>query len=77
MNNENAEKNGAYKPFAMIYNESATLVPGFREAMLKMNVGDKARIFVPSYLGYGPSGRRPRIPPNTNLVFDLELVGIE
>ncbi len=75
--NENAEKNGAYKPFAMIYNESATLVPGFREAMLKMNVGDKARIFVPSYLGYGPSGRRPRIPPNTNLVFDLELVGIE
>ena len=45
--------------------------------MLKMNIGDKARIFVPSYLGYGPNGRAPRIPPNANLVFDLEIVGIK
>tara|TARA_B100000446_G_scaffold184662_1_gene207151 strand:- start:160 stop:1368 length:1209 start_codon:yes stop_codon:yes gene_type:complete len=75
--NEQADKAGAYEPFPMIYNESATLVPGFREAMLKMNIGDKARIFVPSYLGYGPNGRAPRIPPNANLVFDLEIVGIK
>ena len=74
---EQAEKAGTYKPFPMIYNESATLVPGFREAMLQMNIGDKARIFVPSYLGYGPNGRAPRIAPNTDLIFDLELVGIK
>ena len=75
--NEQADKAGAYNPFPMVYNESATLVPGFREAMLKMNIGDKARIFVPSYLGYGPNGRAPRIPPNANLIFDLEIVGIK
>ena len=74
--NEQKEQAGAYEPFPMIYNETATLVPGFREAMLNMNVGDKARIFIPSYLGYGANGRGP-IPPNTNLVFDLEIVGIQ
>ncbi|WP_084561288.1 peptidylprolyl isomerase [Olleya sediminilitoris] len=74
--NEDAEKQGAYNAFAMPYNESATLVPGFREAMLNMDIGDKARIFVPSYLGYGAAGRGP-VPPNANLIFDIELVGLD
>lgn len=74
---ENQDKAGAYKPFPMIYNESASLVPGFREAMLNMNVGDKTRVFIPSFLGYGERGRAPRIPPNTNLVFDLEIVSLD
>ena len=73
--NEDAAKQGAYQAFAMPYNKSATLVPGFREAMLNMNIGDKARIFVPSYLGYGASGRGP-VPPNANLIFDIEIVSL-
>ncbi|HLV14960.1 MAG TPA: peptidylprolyl isomerase [Xanthomarina sp.] len=73
--NEQRDAQGGYKPFPMIYNETASLVPGFREAMLNMNVGDKARVFIPSYLGYGANGMGP-IPPNSNLVFDLEIVGI-
>ena len=73
--NEQRNAQGGYKPFAMIYNETASLVPGFREAMLNMNVGDKARVFIPSYLGYGANGAGP-IPPNSNLVFDLEIIGI-
>lgn len=75
MYNEEAEKQGAYKPFSMPYNNTASLVPGFREAMLDMNIGDKVRVFIPSYLGYGPRGNGP-VPPDTNLVFDLELVEI-
>jgi len=74
--NEQRDKANGYKPFAMIYNETAQLVPGFREAMLNMNVGDKAHVFIPSYLGYGENGMGP-IPGNTNLVFDLEIMGIE
>ncbi|MDX1277966.1 peptidylprolyl isomerase [Oceanihabitans sediminis] len=74
--NEQRDKQGGYKPFPMIYNETATLIPGFREAMLNMKVGDKARVFIPSYLGYGSNGAGP-IPPNTNLVFDLEIMGIQ
>lgn len=74
--NEQAAKQGAYKPFPMPYNDSASLVPGFRQAMLNMNVGDKAKIFVPSYLGYGAAGRGP-IGPNTNIVFDIEIKNIK
>ncbi|WP_370391414.1 peptidylprolyl isomerase [uncultured Winogradskyella sp.] len=68
---------GRYAPFDMPYNETASLVAGFREAMLNMKVGDKARVFIPYYLGYGEAGRAPVIPPKTNLVFDIELVGIK
>lgn len=74
---ERQDKGGAYKPFAMIYNESASLVSGFREAMLRMNVGDKARVYVPSYLGYGAAGRPPKVPGNTDLYFDIEIQGIQ
>ncbi len=74
---EKQDKAGAFKSFPIIYNESAGLVSGFREAMLRMNVGDKARVFVPSYLGYGAAGRAPRVPPNTDLYFDIEIVGIQ
>ncbi|WP_066217634.1 peptidylprolyl isomerase [Formosa haliotis] len=74
--NEQRDAQGGYKPFAMIYNERAGLVPGFREAMLNMNLGDKARVFIPSYLAYGERGAPPVIKPNTNLIFDLEIVGL-
>ncbi|WP_299127158.1 peptidylprolyl isomerase [uncultured Winogradskyella sp.] len=67
---------GYYAPFAMPYNETATLVAGFREAMLNMKIGDKARVFIPYYLGYGDRGNPPVIPPKSNLVFDIELTGI-
>ncbi|WP_299123885.1 peptidylprolyl isomerase [uncultured Winogradskyella sp.] len=74
---ERQEQQGGYAPFDMPYNETATLVPGFREAMLNMKIGDKARVFIPYYLGYGESGRQPLIPGNTNLVFDIQLTSIK
>ena len=74
--NEQMDQQGGYEPFPMIYNETATLVPGFREAMLNMNVGDKARVYIPSYLGYGERGYGS-IPPNTDLIFDIEIAGIQ
>ncbi len=73
---ERQEKAGRYAPFPMPYNETASLVAGFREAMLNMKVGDKARVFIPYYLGYGEAGRPPVIPGKTNLVFDIEIAGI-
>ncbi len=75
-NQYNEKKAESYKPFTIQYNETAALVPGFREAILNMVPGDKARVFIPSFLGYGPQGSRGVIPPNTNLVFDIEIMGI-
>jgi len=73
---ETRDKKGMYKPFPMIYNSSARLVPGFREAMLNMNVGDEARVFIPSFLGYGERGAGNVIPSNSNLIFDIKIVGL-
>lgn len=72
---EARDKKNGYTPFEMIYSTRARLVPGFREAMLNMNVGEKARVFIPSFLGYGARDNGP-IPGNSNLIFDLEIVDI-
>jgi FKBP-type peptidyl-prolyl cis-trans isomerase FkpA len=49
------------------------LVPGFNEGMKLLNRGGKAIIFIPSPLGYGEQGAGDRIPPNSDLVFYLEM----
>ncbi len=66
---------GQYKPFPMDYSPDAQLIPGFREGLLQMNIGDKATIFIPAHLGYGERGAGRVIPPNADLIFELEIVG--
>jgi len=67
------ESRGGYNPFKRVYSGEAKLIPGFREGMLNMNYGDKAMLFIPSHLGYGSQGNG-RIPPNTDLIFEIEIV---
>ncbi len=74
---ERQDQAGRYAPFDMPYNETAGLIAGFREAMLNMKIGDKARVFIPYYLGYGERGNPPVIPASANLIFDIELAGIK
>ena len=52
------------------------VIRGWTEALQLMNVGSKWRLFVPSELAYGPQGR-DSIPPNSVLIFDVELLAIE
>lgn len=52
------------------------VIPGWTEALKLMKVGSKWKLFVPPDLGYGASPR-PGIPPNSVLVFDVELMGIK
>jgi len=51
------------------------VIPGWTEALQKMKVGDKWQLFVPADLAYGVEGR-PGIEPNSLLVFEVELLGI-
>jgi len=50
------------------------LIPGFLEGLEKMSFGDKAVLFIPSNLGYGAQGAGGVIPPNSNLIFELEML---
>ena len=52
------------------------MIPGFIEGLAKMSFDDKAVLFIPSNLAYGAQGAGGVIPPNTDLVFELELVEI-
>lgn len=51
------------------------VIPGWTEALQLMKPGGKAKLFIPAELAYGPSGR-PGIPPNSVLVFDVELLEV-
>lgn len=62
-----------YAPIPMDYSPQARLIQGFRDGLLSMTTGDKALVFIPSHLGYGERGTGP-IPPNSDLVFELEIV---
>ncbi len=52
------------------------VIPGWSEALQHMHVGDKWQIVVPHYLAYGEAGFGNEIGPNTTLVFEMELLGI-
>ena len=52
------------------------VIAGWTEALLKMKVGDRWRLFVPANLAYGEEGYGDAIPPHSTLIFELELVGI-
>ena len=67
---------GGYAPTPSDYSKDARLIPGFREGLLSMSIGDKATIFIPAHLAYGERGIPNVIPPNSDLVFELELVGM-
>ena len=49
------------------------LIPGWQEGIPGMKVGGKRRLFIPSELGYGSAGSGANIPPNADLIFDIEL----
>jgi FKBP-type peptidyl-prolyl cis-trans isomerase len=53
------------------------VIPGWTEALQKMKVGDKWRLYIPAHLAYGPQGPPGGpIPPFAVLIFDIELLGI-
>jgi len=71
---ENRAMQNGYKPFPFTAGKKDGLIAGFLEAIELMSIGDKLVAFIPSKLGYGERGAGNVIPPNSNIIFEIELL---
>ena len=55
----------------------AGVIPGWTEGMQLVKEGGKIKLYVPAKLGYGEQGAGPKIPPNSVLVFEVELLKVQ
>ena len=53
------------------------VIRGWDETLLDMKVGEKRRVYIPAHLGYGERGAGAVIPPNADLIFDIELYAVK
>lgn len=52
------------------------VIKGWREALLLMKEGDKWELYIPPELAYAKRGLRGRIPPNSALIYEVELIAV-
>eukprot|EP00941_MAST-03F_sp_MAST-3F-sp1_P000525 g525.t1 len=53
------------------------VIKGWREALMRMNPGDKWTVVIPPDLAYGESGSGSKIPGGATLTFEIELISVE
>ena len=71
---QNRSNQNGYQPFPFKYGNKGGLIPGFLEGINNMNFNDKAIFFIPANLGYGEKGAGNVIPPNSNIIFEVEIL---
>ncbi|WP_370202618.1 FKBP-type peptidyl-prolyl cis-trans isomerase [Alloalcanivorax venustensis] len=72
---------GSFVESSLAYGEAVRVnlgvaMPGWQQALMRMKEGEKWRIFLPPDLAYGERGRGDEVPPQSTLIYELELVEV-
>jgi FKBP-type peptidyl-prolyl cis-trans isomerase len=68
---DNSYKRGKPEEFSV-----AGVIKGWTEALMLMPVGSTYKLFIPAALAYGENGMGVNVPPNSTLIFEIELLEV-
>ena len=74
---DGSEFDSSYKREKPSKYKLSNMIPGWKEAIQLMKEGAKWELYIPPDLAYGKLGRGKTIPPNSALIFEVELISVE
>jgi peptidyl-prolyl cis-trans isomerase A (cyclophilin A) len=70
----NRDAQNGYQSLSFVAGKKEGMIPGVLEGLSLLSFGDKIIMYLPSNLAYGASGAGGVIPPNANLIFEIEMI---